>query len=149
MLKRFQSSPPSAWRLIKSWIHYSQDKGQTRSGDHYIRSSAVLLGKTYDWSPLRHHKSLVLFCFFHMDTLNSCHFFLYLLWIFKKCYQSTCFSVFLLSFPFFPPFTVGLREAWGHALKLIKAGGIMSSRTSVLCGDLGSLLCGVNCREPS
>lgn len=60
-------------------------------------------------------------CFLHMYTLNSCHFFLYLLWIFKKCYQSTCFTVFLLSFPFsFFSFTVGLREAWVRSLKLIR-----------------------------
>lgn len=45
--------------------------------------------------------------FLHMYTLNSCHFFLYLLWIFKKCYQSTCFTVLFTVFLYF---TEGLRS---------------------------------------
>lgn len=49
-------------------------------------------------------------CFLHMYTLNSCHFFLYLLWIFKKCYQSTCFTIFLLSFST----SQRVSEAWTH-----------------------------------
>lgn len=89
--------PPNASRPINSQIHYSQDKGQGKSQDDCIRSCAVLLGTMCDWCPLWDHKSGFLL-FLHMYTLNSCHFFLYLLWIFKKCYQSTCFTIFLLSF---------------------------------------------------
>lgn len=120
----FQSLPPNAPRSINSQIHYSREKCQGKDYDYYFRSSStVLLGKTCDGCPLWHHKSLVVVVgFLHMYTLNSCHFFLYLWWIFRKCYQSTCFTVFLLSFSFsfFSPFTVGLREAAMHILKLIR-----------------------------
>lgn len=119
----FQSLLLNALRPINSQFHYSREKGQGKNEDYYFgRSSTVLLGKK--WWLMLFIAPQIFFCvccFLHMYTLNSCHFFLYLLWIFKKCYQSTCFTVFLLSFPFsFFHFTVGLREAWVRSLKLIR-----------------------------
>lgn len=50
--------------------------------------------------------------FLHMYTLNSCHFFLYLLWIFKKCYQSTCFTILFTVFLYFPEGLRSLGSSW-------------------------------------
>ena len=108
--------PPSqCTQVYKQTIHYSQEKCQGKDSDYYFRSSStVLLGKICDWCPLWHHKYFVVFVgFLHMYTLNSCHFFLYLLWIFKKCYQSTCFTIFFF-FLFFPFYSRSQRSLGAH-----------------------------------